>query len=197
MLRERSGGKPVGIKIAAGNIEADLEVALYANPDFVTVDGRPGATAASPKIVKASTSVPTLFALYRARKYLDKKDFIDVSLVITGGLRLSADFAKALAMGADAVAIGTAALMAAACQQYRICHTGDCPVGVTTQKAELRTRISLDHSAKKLENFLRVSTEEIKMFARLTGHKDVHDLSTEDLMTYNSEISNHTDIEHV
>jgi glutamate synthase domain-containing protein 2 len=100
-------------------------------------------------------------------------------------------------MGADAIAIGTAALMAVACQQYRICHTGDCPVGVTTQKPELRSRLSIDHSAKKLENFLRVSTNEIKTFARLSGHKDVHDLSTKDLMTDNSEISNHTDIEHV
>ena len=197
MLREKSGGKPIGIKIAAGHIEADLEVALYANPDFITVDGRPGATAASPKVVKAATSVPTLFALHRARKYLDKVGAKDVSLVITGGLRLSSDFAKALAMGADAVAIGTAALIAVACQQYRICHTGACPVGVTTQKTELRSRLSLGHSAKKLENFLRVSTEELKTFARITGHDDVHGLSTKDLMTANSEISNFTDIEHV
>ncbi len=197
MLREKSGGKPIGIKIAAGHIEDDLEVALYANPDFITVDGRPGATAASPKIVKASTSVPTLFALHRARKYLDKVGAKDVSLVITGGLRLSSDYVKALAMGADAVAIGTAALIAVACQQYRICHTGACPVGVTTQKTELRSRLTLGHSAKKLENFLRVSTEEMKTFARLTGHKDVHELNTKDLMTTNSEISMFTDIEHV
>jgi len=197
MLRERSGGKPIGIKIAAGHIEDDLDVALYANPDFITIDGRPGATAASPKIVKASTSMPTIFALHRARKYLDNKRITHISLIITGGLRLSSDFAKALAMGADAIAIGTAALMAVACQQYRICHTGDCPVGVTTQKPELRSRLSIGHSAKKLENFLRVSTNEIKTFARLSGHKDVHDLSTKDLMTDNSEISNHTDIEHV
>ena len=197
MLRERSGGKPIGIKIAAGHIEADLEVALYANPDFITVDGRPGATAASPKIIKAATSVPSPFALYRAREYLDKNGIKDVSLVITGGLRLSSDFAKALAMGADAIAIGTAALMAAACQQYRICDTGACPVGVTTQKPELRERLSIEHSAKRLENFLRVSTEEIKTFARLTGHRDVHDLSLKNLMTYNVAIAGHTEIEHI
>ncbi|MFC2161202.1 glutamate synthase-related protein [Acidobacteriota bacterium] len=197
MLREKSGGKPIGIKVAAGHIEADLEVALSANPDFITIDGRPGATAASPKIVKGSTSVPTLFALHRARKYLDKVGAEDVSLVITGGLRLSSDFIKALAMGADAVAVGTAALMAVACQQYRICHTGACPVGVTTQKTELRSRLSLGHSAKKLENFLRVSTNEMKTFARLTGKNNVHGLSTKDLMTTNSEISMYTDIKHV
>ncbi len=110
---------------------------------------------------------------------------------------LSRDIKIALAMGADAIAIGTAALMAVACQQYRICHTGECPVGVTTQKTELRTRLSTPHSAKKLENFLRVSTNEIKTFARLSGHNNIHDLSTKDLMTDNSEISNHTNIEHV
>jgi len=197
MLREKSGGKPIGIKIAAGHIESDLEIALFANPDFITIDGRPGATAASPKSVKAATSVPTPFALYRARKYMDANGVKDVSLVITGGLRLSSDFAKAIAMGADAIAIGTAALIAAACQQYRICDTGACPAGVTTQKPELRARVSIEHSAKRLKNFIRVSTEELKTFARLTGHNDVHDLSLKDLMTYNAAIAGHTDIEHV
>ena len=160
-LRKKTDGKPIGIKIAAGNIEADLEIALSSNssnPDFITVDGRPGATASTLKTVKDSTSLPTIFALYRAKKYFDENNIKDVSLIITGRLRLSSDFVKALAMGADAIAIGTAALMAVACQQYRICDTGDCPVGVTTHKSELRTRVTIEHSAKKLENFLRVST---------------------------------------
>ena len=195
MLREKSGGKPIGVKFAAGNIEKDLEVAVFAEPDFITIDGRAGATAAAPKFVKAATSVPTIFALTRARKYLDQHA-ADISLCITGGLRISPDFAKALALGADAIAIGTAALMATACQQYRICHSGDCPVGVTTQKEELRERLHVDHSAHKLSNFLRVSTDELKTFARLTGYDDVHKLAVSDLVTYNSEISNHTDIEH-
>ena len=108
----QSGGRPIGIKLAAGNIEADLEVALPAEPDFITIDGRPGGTGASPKLVKDATSVPTIFALHRARRFLDARGATDVSLVITGGLRVSSDFAKALALGADAVAIGTAALMA-------------------------------------------------------------------------------------
>jgi methylamine---glutamate N-methyltransferase subunit C len=196
MLRQRSGGKPIGIKMAAGNIEDDLEVAVYADPDFITIDGRPGTTASAPKIVKAATSVPTIFALHRARKFLDENDRTDISLVITGGLRISSDFAKALAMGADAIAIGTSALIAAACQQYRICHSGDCPVGVTTQKPELRARVSIEHSAKRVENFLRVSTEEIKTFSRITGKNNVHDLDVKDLVTYNSEISDYTNIEH-
>lgn len=196
-LREKSEGKPIGIKIAAGHIEDDLEVAVYAKPDFITIDGRPGATAAAPKFVKQSASIPTIFALYRARKFLDGKGITDISLIITGGFRVSSDFAKALAMGADAVAIGTAALMACACQQYRLCDTGKCPVGVTTQNPKLRARLKIDISAKKLENFLTVSTNELKDFARLTGKDDVHKLSVRDLCTTNSEISKHTEIGHV
>ncbi len=196
-LREMSGGKPIGIKLAAGDIEADLEVAVFAKPDFITIDGRPGATAAAPQFIKDATSVPTIFALYRARAFLDNHGIEDISLVITGGLRISADFAKALAMGADAIAIGTAALMACACQQYRICDTGQCPVGVTTQDPQLRSRLKVNISAKKLENFLHVSSEELKSIARLTGNDDVHKLSIRDLCTTSSEISGHTDIPHV
>jgi len=196
-LRKKSDGKPIGIKIAAGNIEADLEVALSANPDFITIDGRPGATAAAPKLVKDATSIPTIFALYRARKFFDKKGVKDISLIITGGLRVSSDFAKALALGADAIAIGTAALMASACQQYKLCDTGKCPVGVTTQNHELRSRLKIDISAKKLENYLRVSTKELQDFARLTGNVNIHDLNISDLCTTNSEISNYTEIKHV
>lgn len=196
-LREKSEGKPIGIKLAAGHIEADLEVATFAGPDFITIDGRPGSTGASHKFVKLSTSIPTVFALYRARKFLDERGHKDISLVITGGLRISPDFTKALAMGADAVAIGTAALIACACQQYRICDTGKCPVGVTTHNPDLRSRLKIDISARKLENYLKVSTDELKDFARLTGNDDVHKLSVEDLVTVNSEISGHTKIEHV
>ena len=196
-LRLMSGGKPIGIKLAAGHIEKDLEVALYAEPDFITLDGRAGATGAAPKFIKDSTSVPTIHALSRARKFLDQNGASDVSLIITGGLRISADFAKALAMGADAVAIASSALLACGCQQYRICNTGKCPVGITTQDPELRKRLKIDISAERLANFLRVSDEEIKTFARLTGNDSVHKLSVEDLMTTNSEISDFTDIEHV
>jgi glutamate synthase domain-containing protein 2 len=196
-LREASGGKPIGIKFAAGNIEADLDVALHARPDFITIDGRAGATGASPKFVKAATSVPSMFALYRAKKYLKEKGAEDVTLMITGGLRVSSDFVKALALGADAIAIGTSALMAIGCQQYRICDTGKCPKGITTQDPELRARLDIEEAGRGLANFLKASTEELGDFARLTGNDDVHKLSTNDLCTANSEISRHTDIEHV
>jgi glutamate synthase domain-containing protein 2 len=196
-LREVSEGRPIGVKFAAGNIEADLEAALYAKPDFITIDGRAGATGAAPKYVKASTSVPTIFALFRARKFLDANGHQDVSLIITGGLRVSADFAKALALGADAAAIGTAALMAIGCQQYKICNTGKCPMGIATQDKTLRAGLNVDKSARRLENFLNVITDELKDFARLTGNNNVHDLSAADLCTVNSEISNYTLVEHV
>ncbi len=195
-LRQKSEGRPIGIKLAAGHIEKDLEHVLYAEADFVTFDGRGGATGASPMFIRDSTSVPTIYALDRARKYLDEHDS-DISLVITGGLRVSSDFARALAMGADAIAIGTSALIAAACQQYRICQTGDCPVGVTTQKEDLRKKLDVDTASLRVYNFLNQSTEELKTFARLTSHNNVHDMNIEDLATVNSEISNYTRIKHV
>lgn len=100
-------------------------------------------------------------------------------------------------MGADAIAIASSALMAAACQQYRVCDTGNCPVGCATQDPELRKRLHIDNSAQRLANFLNVSCEELKTFARISGHSDIHDLSIDDLCTTNSEISNHTNIPHV
>ncbi len=196
-LRQRSGGKPIGIKLAAGHIEEDIDIALSAGVDFITLDGRAGGTGASPKVVKNATSVPTIFALARARKILDLRGADTVSLIITGGLRLSSDFAKALAMGADAIAVGTAAMMAAGCQQYRICNTGKCPVGIATQDPALRARLDVDISALRVANFFKAVTEELRDFARLTGNDNVHHLSLADLCTTNSEISNHTPIEHV
>ena len=138
-----------------------------------------------------------MFALARARSVLDTKGADHVSLIITGGLRVSSDFAKALAMGADVVAVGTAAMMAVGCQQYRICDTGKCPVGIATQDPALRARLDVEKSAARVANFFKVNTEELREFARLSGNDDVHDLSPADLCTTNSEISNHAGIEHV
>lgn len=195
MLRTRSEGRPIGIKIAAGRIEQDLEYCVYAEPDFITIDGRGGATGSSPLLLREATTVPTVYALHRARKYLDSVNS-DISLVITGGLRVSADFAKALAMGADAVAVASAGLIAAACQQYRICGSGNCPVGIATQNPELRSKLKVDASAQRVANFLNVTLNELKTFARITGHSDIHHLSVDDLVTINREISEYTDIRH-
>lgn len=195
MLRKQSDGRPVGIKIAAGRIERDLEYCVYAEPDFITIDGRGGATGSSPLFLREATTLPTVYALSRARKYLDSIHS-DISLVITGGLRVSADFAKAIAMGADAVAVASGALMAAACQQYRICGSGNCPVGAATQDETLRARMNIEASAQRVANYLLVSFAELKTFARITGHSNIHDLSLEDLVTINREISEYTDIMH-
>jgi methylamine---glutamate N-methyltransferase subunit C len=196
-LREQTKGKPIGVKLAAGHLHADIEIALFAGADFITIDGRAGGTGAAPKVVKNATSVPTLFALAKAREVLDANHAEGVSLIITGGLRVSSDFAKALALGADAIAVGTAAMMAVGCQQYRICNTGKCPVGIATQDPALRARLNVDKSATRVAHYFQTSTEELKEFARLTGNADVHDLAPTDLCTTNSEISSHMKIDHV
>lgn len=167
-LRIGSEGRPIGIKIAAGHIERDLEWCVYAEPDFITIDGRGGATGASPRIIRDATSVPTIYALHRARKYLDSVGS-DIDLVITGGLRVSSDFAKAIAMGATAVAIASAAMVSLACKQYRICGSGRCPVGIATQDAKLRENLKVEEGAKRVYNYLNCSFEELKTFARITG----------------------------
>lgn len=195
-LRLRSDGRPIGIKIAAGRIERDLEFCVFAEPDFITIDGRGGGTGASPYLLREATSVPTIYALHRARKYLDAVGAKDIALIITGGLRVSSDFAKAIAMGADAVAVGTGALIAAACQQYRICGSGKCPMGIATQDPELRARLKVETAAQRVANYLNVSLAELRSYARITGHKRLHDLSISDLCTINREISEHTDIPH-
>jgi len=99
-------------------------------------------------------------------------------------------------MGADAVAIASAALIAAACQQYRICGSGNCPAGIATQNPQLRERLKIDMAAKRVANFLNVSLNELKTFARITGHSNLHDLSVDDLVTINREISEFTNIRH-
>lgn len=194
-LRHRSGGKPIGVKIAAGRIERDLAYLCYASPDFITIDGRGGATGASPKLVRDATSLPTIYALHRAKKYL-RAQRADIDLIVTGGLRVSSDFAKAIAMGADAVAIASAALIALACQQYRICQSGKCPMGIATQDPTLRSRLQIEQGAQRVANFLRVTHEELKTFARITGHNRLCDLNVDDLCTIDKEIADYTDIPH-
>ncbi len=194
-LRAKSEGRPIGIKIAAGRLEADLEYIVYAKPDFITIDGRGGATGASPSIIRDSTSVPTVYALYRARKYLDENGH-DIDLIITGGLRVSSDFAKALAMGATAIAVATASLVALGCRQYKACNKGMCPVGIATQDKKLRKNLKAEIAVKRVENYFNTILEEIKTFARITGHENIHDLNVDDLITINKEISDFTNIKH-
>lgn len=195
-VREVLEGKPLGIKLTASHIEEDLAEALEAEPDFITIDCRGGATGAAPSYIKDNVCLPPVFALHRARAFLDKVGS-KVTLCITGGFRDSADIAKALAMGADAVALATASLLAIGCQQYRVCHTGNCPVGVTTQDPKLRERFDVEESAKRLVNFYNATREEVATFARINGRDDVHALDLSDLVTISNEVSQNTSIEHV
>ncbi len=195
-LRQRSEGRPIGVKLAAGNIEADIDFAIYAEADFITVDGRGGSTGSSPFFMRESTSIPTIYALSRARKYLDKVGS-DMELVITGGLRVSSDCVKAIALGADAIALATSPLVAAACQQYKVCGTGRCPVGLATQDEELRSRFDDEEAVQRIANFFKVSVEELKSFARITGHRKLCDFNVSDIRTTDRDIAKYTDIKHV
>lgn len=195
MLRARTQGKPIGVKIAAGHIEEDLEFISHSGCDFITIDGRGGATGSSPKFLKDVSSVPTVYALARARRYMDDHG-MEQELVMTGGFRTGGDIMKAIAMGADAVAIASSALMALGCQRYRICDSGKCPMGIATQDPELVSRLDTEAGAKRVANYLEALSEQLRTFARTSGHSDIHDLSIDDLCTTDSEISDATGIRH-
>ena len=195
-IRQITGGRPVGIKFAASKLEEDLEAALLAEPDWITIDGRPGATGAAPVHLKDHVGMPTVYAVDRARRFFDTHRVHDVDLIVTGGLRTPADFAKAIALGADAVAIATTSLMAIGCQQYRACHTGNCPVGIATQRQELRDRFDIDTATSMAANFFAVVREQLEDYCRVLGKDAIGKLAVEDLITVDSDISNHTSIEH-
>lgn len=195
MLRSRSGGLPIGVKIAAGHIEEDLDFISHSGCDFITIDGRGGATGSSPKFLKDSSSVPTVYALSRARRYMDEHG-MGQELVITGGFRTSGDCIKALAMGADAVAVSSAALMALGCQRYRICNTGMCPMGIATQDPELESRLDVESGSMRVGNYLNALANEIRSFLRVSGHSGLEELSLDDLCTVSSEIAENTGIRH-
>ncbi len=193
-VREATGGIPIGVKLSAQHIERDIEAALQIGVDYIILDGRGGGTGAAPLLFRDNISVPTIPALARARRYLDKKGRADVSLVITGGLRLPADFIKALALGADAVAVSNSALQAIGCLGMRACHTNNCPVGVATQKPHLRQRLKIEKGAQQLNNFFRGSTELMQVLARACGHDDLSKFCFDDLTTWNREMAHLTGI---
>lgn len=183
-VREVSGGVPIGFKLAASHIEDDIDFALQAGADYIILDGRGGGTGAAPIVLRDNICVPTIPALARARKYLDEKGAKDVALIITGGLRIAEDFAKALALGADAVAIANSAIQAVGCLGMRACNTNNCPVGIATQKEHLRGRLNIDKSATQLYNFLTASNNLIKVLARACGYDDISKFNLNDLTTF-------------
>jgi glutamate synthase domain-containing protein 2 len=188
-VREATGGIPIGLKLSAQHIEADIDFALAATADYIILDGRGGATGAAPEIFKNNIGVPTIPALARARGHLDVSGANDVTLVITGGLRTESDFVKALALGADAVAISNSPLQAIGCLGMRACHTDNCPVGIATQKPGLRSRLLIEESARRLTNYLGATVELMKVLARACGHKHLGEFSSEDLTTWDRDLA--------
>ena len=195
-VRDATGGIPIGVKLSAQHIEQDLEAALDIGVDYVILDGRGGGTGAAPLLFRDNISVPTIPALARARRYLDEQGRDDVTLIITGGLRLPADFIKALALGADAIAVSNAAIQAIGCIAMRACHTNNCPVGIATQQPHLRERLVVDESAQQLSNFFRAATELIQVMARACGHRHVNEFSPDDLTTWKREMSHLTGVSY-
>jgi methylamine---glutamate N-methyltransferase subunit C len=193
-VREATGGIPIGVKLSAQHIERDIEAALQIGVDYIILDGRGGGTGAAPLLFRDNISVPTMPALARARRYLDSKGRSDVTLVITGGLRLPADFIKALALGADAIAVSNSALQAIGCLGMRACDTNNCPVGIATQQPHLRQRLKIDKGAQQLDNFFRASTELMKVMARGCGHDHLNKFCIDDLTTWNREMAHLTGI---
>ncbi len=188
-VRERSGGVPIGFKLSANHIEDDIDFALEAGADYIILDGRGGGTGAAPLIFRNHISVPTIPALARARRHLDARSGREVTLVITGGLRVAEDFAKALALGADAVAVSNSAMQAVGCIAARMCNSNNCPVGVATQKPELRARLDVETGARKLARFFGASVELMQVLARACGHSSLGDFNSADITTWKREMA--------
>ena len=183
-VRALTGGIPIGMKLSANHIERDIDFALAAGVDYIILDGRGGGTGAAPAILRDNISVPTIPALARARRHLDHRGASGVTLIITGGLRVPEDFVKALALGADGIAIASSALQAIGCIASRICHTNNCPTGIATQDPQLRQRLNVEESARRLQRFLMGSVELMKLFARACGHDRLCQFDTDDLTTW-------------
>ena len=187
-VRDRTGGIPIGYKLSAQHIEKDIDAALEVGVDYIILDGRGGGTGAAPIIFRDNISVPTIPALASARRHLDRAGRGDVTLVITGGLRKPADFIKALALGADAVALSNSAMQAIGCLAMRACHTNNCPVGIATQKPHLVNRLVVEKSARQLANFFEASVELMQVMARACGHDHLSKFNPDDLTTWKREM---------
>jgi glutamate synthase domain-containing protein 2 len=207
-LREATNWEiPIQLKLGSARVYDDVRMAAKVGPDSIYLDGMEGSTGAGPHIATEETGVPGIAAIRQARKALDDVGKSgQITLVYAGGIRNGADVAKALALGADAVAIGTAALMALNCNKdipeadyegtigveagycYH-CHTGRCPVGIATQDPALRRRLDPDEAAERVYNFLHTLTMECQMMARACGKTDVHSLEPEDLAALTMEAS--------
>lgn len=195
-VRDISGGIPIGFKLSAQHVEADVDFALAAGADYIILDGRGGGTGAAPLLFRNHISVPTIAALARARYHLDKVGAGGrVTLIATGGLRTHPDFIKALALGADGVALANSAMQAIGCVGARICNTNLCPAGIATQKPELRQRLNVDVAAKRLNRFLGASVELMQVMARACGHEHLNEFNKHDLSSWDRSLAELAGIE--
>jgi glutamate synthase domain-containing protein 2/CDGSH-type Zn-finger protein len=189
-VREITDGIPIGFKLSANHIEKDIQFALDASADYIILDGRGGGTGAAPEMFRNHISVPTIPALARARKYIDDQNASGrVTLIITGGLRLPVDFVKAMALGADGIAIANSAMQAIGCVAARICNTNNCPAGIATQKEDLRQKLNIEKSSIQLHNFFSASVALMQVVARACGHDDLKKFNKDDLATWHREMA--------
>ncbi len=195
-VREISGGIPIGFKLSANHIEADIDFALDASADYIILDGRGGGTGAAPLLFRDNISVPTIPALARARRHLEALKRGDITLIITGGLRTPADYVKALALGADGIALSNAAMQAIGCVGARMCNTNNCPAGIATQKPELRAKLDIAIASKRLERFFGAATELMTVLARACGHDSLSQLEPRDITTWKKEMADLTGIDY-
>jgi glutamate synthase domain-containing protein 2 len=198
---------PIYVKMGASRVFNDVKLAIKSGADVIVIDGMQAGTAATQQVFIEHAGIPTLPALRKAVEALEEMNMVGkVQLIISGGIRTGADVAKALAMGADAVSIGQVVLVALGCNSPRCadggahqdvsadyerlgtapgychhCHTGMCPVGITTQMPELETRLDAEEGARRLGNYLNVMSMELVTLARACGKSDVHHLEREDL----------------
>lgn len=194
-VREVSGGIPIGMKLSANHIERDIDFAIRAGVDYIILDGRGGGTGAAPLIFRNHISVPTIPALARARYYLDKRGRSDITLIITGGLRVPSDFIKALCLGADGVAISNSAMQSIGCVAARMCNTNNCPAGIATQKPELRAKLNVEKASEQLARFFNASVELMQVIARACGHNHLSQFNQEDITTWKKEMAGLTGIQ--
>ena len=145
-------------------------------------------------MMRSDISVPTIPALARARRHLDARGRQDVTLIITGGLRVPEDFIKAMALGADGIALSNSALQAIGCVAARMCNTNNCPSGIATQKPELRSKVDIEEASARLNRFFTSSVELMKVMARACGHDHLSNFNKHDIATWNYRMAELTGI---
>ena len=193
-IREATDYKiPVQLKIVTARAYDDVRMAAKTAPDTILIDGMEGSTGAGPHLLTEETGIPLMAGIVEARRALEDVGLADeIDLVVAGGIRNGGDIAKCLALGAKAVAIGTAALIALGSVQsdevgIEAWHTGLDPAGVTTQTPELVANLDVDAGAERVYNLLHAMTLEVQMLARGCAKTDVHSLEPEDLAALNVE----------